>query len=78
MGADIGSEVLMVIDLLRAYPEMGVFATIAFGCGIGSLKFGAFSIGPVAGSLFAGLIVGQFVVIHVSGMTKSFLCLLFL
>src|SRR6185312_10948055 len=34
--------------------------------------------GPVTGSLFAGLFVGQFAPVPVSGMTKSFLFLLFL
>src|SRR6185369_2207861 len=34
--------------------------------------------GPVTGALFAGLFVGQFAHVPVSGMTKSFLFLLFL
>ena len=37
-----------------------------------------FSLGPVTGALFAGLFVGQFAHVPVSGMTKSFLFLLFL
>ena len=41
-------------------------------------KVGVFSLGPVTGALFAGLFVGQFAHVPVSGMTKSFLFLLFL
>jgi putative transport protein len=51
---------------------------IAAGYWIGSFKVGAFSLGPVTGALFAGLLVGQFAHVPVSGMTKSFLFLLFL
>lgn len=51
---------------------------IAAGYWIGAFKIGAFSLGPVTGALFAGLLLGQFAVVPVSGMTKSFLFLLFL
>ena len=51
---------------------------IAAGHWIGRLKIGAFSLGPVTGALFAGLLVGQFAHVPVSPMTKSFLFLLFL
>lgn len=51
---------------------------IGIGYWIGSFKVGAFSLGPVTGALFAGLLVGQFAHVPVSGMTKSFLFLLFL
>ena len=54
-----------------------LFLVIAAGYWIGSFKIGAFSLGPVTGALFAGLFVGQFAHVPVSGMTKSFLCLLF-
>ena len=55
-----------------------MFLVIAAGYWIGSFKIGAFSLGPVTGALFAGLFVGQFAHVPVSGMTKSFLFLLFL
>ena len=51
---------------------------IAAGYWIGSFKIGAFSVGPVTGAPFAGLLVGQFAHVPVSGMAKSFLFLLFL
>src|SRR5690349_24766607 len=63
---------------LIRYPELALFLVIAAGYWIGSLKLGALSLGPVTGSLFAGLFVGQFAHVPVSGMTKSFLFLLLL
>jgi putative transport protein len=65
-------------QFLVRYPELALFLVIAAGYWIGSFKIGAFSLGPVTGALFAGLLVGQFAVVPVSGMTKSFLFLLFL
>ena len=65
-------------QFLVRYPELALFLVIAGGYWIGSFKVGAFSLGPVTGALFAGLLVGQFAHVPVSGMTKSFLFLLFL
>jgi len=65
-------------QFLVRYPELALFLVIAVGYWIGSFKIGAFSLGPVTGALFAGLFVGQFAHVPVSGMTKSFLFLLFL
>ena len=65
-------------QFLVRYPELTLFLVIAAGYWIGAFKIGAFSLGPVTGALFAGLLVGQFAVVPVSGMTKSFLFLLFL
>src|SRR5215469_2095104 len=65
-------------QFLVRYPELALFLVIAAGYWIGSFKIGAFSLGPVTGALFAGLFVGQFAAVPVSGMTKSFLFLLFL
>jgi putative transport protein len=65
-------------QFLVRYPELALFLVIAAGYWIGSFSIGAFSIGPVTGALFAGLFVGQFADVPVSGMTKSFLFLLFL
>src|SRR5262249_20887361 len=59
-------------------PELALFLVIAGGYWIGSFKIGAFSLGPVTGALFAGLLVGDFAHVPVSSMTKSFLFLLFL
>src|SRR5215217_6922645 len=65
-------------QFLVRYPELALFLVIAAGYWIGSFKIGAFSLGPVTGALFAGLFVGHFAAVPVSGMTKSFLFLLFL
>jgi putative transport protein len=65
-------------QFLVRYPELALFLVIAAGYWIGSFKIGAFSLGPVTGALCAGLLVGQFAHVPVSGMTKSFLFLLFL
>src|ERR1700761_826737 len=65
-------------QFLIRYPELALFLVIAAGYWIGSFRIGTFSLGPVTGSLFAGLAVGDFAHVPVSGMTKSFLFLLFL
>ena len=65
-------------QFLVRYPELALFLVIGAGYWIGSFKIGPFSLGPVTGALFAGLFVGQFAHVPVSGMTKSFLFLLFL
>jgi len=65
-------------QFLIRYPELSLFLVIAAGYLIGSIRFGSFTLGPVTGSLFAGLLVGHFAHMSVSSMTKSFLFLLFL
>ena len=65
-------------QFLVRYPELALFLVIAAGYWIGSFRIGAFSLGPVTGALFAGLLVGDFAHVPVSSMTKSFLFLLFL
>src|ERR1700761_21962 len=65
-------------QFLVRYPELALFLVIAAGYWIGSFRIGSFSLGPVTGALFAGLLVGDFAHVPVSSMTKSFLFLLFL
>jgi putative transport protein len=65
-------------QFLVRYPELALFLVIAAGYWIGSFRIGTFSLGPVTGALFAGLLVGDFAHVPVSSMTKSFLFLLFL
>src|SRR6185437_3452441 len=65
-------------QFLVRYPELALFLVIAAGYWIGSFRIGTFSLGPVTGALFAGLVVGDFAQVPVSAMTKSFLFLLFL
>jgi putative transport protein len=63
---------------LVKYPELTLFATIGLGYWLGGFRYGTFKLGPVTGSLFAGILIGQFADVPISGMTKSFLFLLFL
>jgi putative transport protein len=65
-------------ELLVRYPELALFLAIATGYAFGEISFGGFQFGPVTGSLLAGLLIGQFAEIPVSGLAKSFLFLLFL
>ncbi len=65
-------------QFLQSYPELAVFLAIGIGYWIGGFQFGTFKIGPVTGSLFAGIGIGQFAVVPVSPVAKSFLFLLFL
>lgn len=69
---------IWVEQFLIKYPELAVFLAISIGYLIGGLKLGGFSLGPVTGSLFAGILIGQFADVPVAGMAKSFLFLLFL
>jgi putative transport protein len=48
------------IQLLHAQPVLTLFLIIGMGYLIGALRIGSFSLGPVAGVLFAGLFLGQF------------------
>ena len=43
-------------DILRKYPELAIFLTLAIGFYIGRLKVGGFSIGSVTGVLLTGLV----------------------
>jgi putative transport protein len=63
---------------MEKYPEFAVFLAIGIGYWFGALKFGGFSFGAVTGSLFAGVLIGQFAHVPVSSQAKSFLFLLFL
>jgi len=51
-----------LFDTIRQYPEIAIFITLAIGFWFGSLKLGSFSLGAVASTLLAGLLVRQ---IHV-------------
>lgn len=66
-----------LIDALREHPELALFLTLALGHGVGKLRLAGFSLGPVLGSLLAGVAVGQFD-IPVPEALKNALFLLFL
>ena len=63
---------------LPRYPELTLFLAIGLGYWIGSIPIFNFRLGPVTGSLFAGIAIGQFAEVPTSGMAKSVLFLLFL
>lgn len=65
-------------EFLERYPELSLFLVISIGYYIGSFKYRGVGLGPVTGSLFAGILVGQIGHVPVAGMAKSFLFLLFL
>ncbi|UCD66435.1 MAG: hypothetical protein JSW69_02075 [Deltaproteobacteria bacterium] len=48
------------IDLLRVQPVLTLFLILGMGYLIGAIRIGSFSLGPVAGVLFAGLFLGHF------------------
>lgn len=63
--------------LLRHHPELAVFLVLGLGYWIGGFRLGLITLGPVTGSLFAGLLIGQ-LNIPVSDTARSLLFLLFL
>ncbi len=48
------------IEILQQHPELALFLTLALGFAIGKITIGSFKIGSVLGTLFAGVIIGQF------------------
>jgi putative transport protein len=63
--------------ILRQYPELAVFLTLAIGFYIGRLKIAGCSIGSVTGVLLTGLLIGQ-ADIPISPAIKSVFFLFFL
>ncbi|HET7537524.1 MAG TPA: aspartate-alanine antiporter [Candidatus Didemnitutus sp.] len=45
--------------VLKAAPEIALFASLALGHALGQVQFGRFSLGGVAGSLIVALVIGQ-------------------
>ncbi|MEA1619945.1 TrkA C-terminal domain-containing protein [Erythrobacter sp. T5W1-R] len=68
----------MIEELLQRYPELTLFLVIGVGYWIGSISIFGFKFGPVTGSLFAGIAIGQIAEVPISPDTKSVLFLLFL
>jgi putative transport protein len=48
-----------IVETLRRNPELAVFLTLAFGFLVARLKLGTFTLGPVLGTLLAGVLIGQ-------------------
>lgn len=64
-------------NLLRHYPELAIFLTLAFGFWIGKFKVGKFSLGTVTSVLLVGVLIGQ-LHIEIGAPLKSVFFLLFL
>ena len=65
-------------DFLHRYPDLAVYLAVGLGYLIGGYKVKGFGLGPVTGSLFAGLLIGQLGHVPVSGTAKSILFLMFI
>jgi putative transport protein len=63
---------------LQRSPELAVFLAISLGYWFGSLKIRGVGLGPVTGSLLAGVLIGYFVKVPVSDPAKQLLFLLFM
>jgi len=49
-----------IIEVLRLQPVLTLFLILGMGYLIGGIKIGSFSLGPVAGVLFAGIFLGHY------------------
>ena len=47
-----------ITDILRHHSELAVFLTLAGGFVIGKFRVGSFTLGPMLGTLFAGMVLG--------------------
>lgn len=54
------STFIKFLELLRVQPVLTLFLILGMGYLIGAIRIGSFSLGPVAGVLFAGLFLGHF------------------
>jgi putative transport protein len=64
-----------LIDTLRENPELAVFLVLAVGSAIGLLRWGAFEVGPILGSLIAGLLLGYLGIPAPTGIKDVFFLL---
>src|SRR5215468_7424097 len=64
-----------VANALRGNPELALFLSLAIGYTIGNLRVRSFQPGPVLGTLFAALFVGQFVIDIPDAMKNAFFLL---
>lgn len=51
-----------IIQVFRDHAELAIFLTLVLGFLIGRIRIGHFTVGPMLGSLFAGMLVGQLVI----------------
>jgi putative transport protein len=48
------------VEILQQHPELALFLVLALGFAIGKISIGNFKVGAVLGTLFAGVLIGQF------------------
>jgi len=64
--------------ILKAAPEIALFAALGLGHALGRLKFGSFSLGGVGGSLIVGLVIGELSGVAVPDALKAVCFALFM
>jgi putative transport protein len=64
-----------LVEALREHPELAVFLVLALGAAIGQVRWRDFQIGPVLGSLIAGLVLGNLGIPAPEGMKDVFFLL---
>jgi putative transport protein len=64
--------------ILKAAPEIALFAALALGHALGRLKLGGFSLGGVAGSLLVALVIGQLTGVALPDAVKAVCFALFI
>src|SRR3954463_11595794 len=65
-----------IVELLRKYPELALFATLSLGYFFGRFKIGAVGLGTVASTLLVGVVIGL-ADIKIDPFTKSVFFYLF-
>ncbi|RXF67929.1 aspartate-alanine antiporter [Hansschlegelia zhihuaiae] len=65
------------VGVLKSYPEIAIFLSLAIGFWIGSYKIAGFSLGGVTGTLLAGVLIGQ-LGLSISPNVKSTFFILFI
>ena len=66
-----------IVELLRKYPELALFATLSLGYFLGRLKLGPVTLGTVACTLLVGVVIGL-ANIKIPAFTKSVFFYLFI
>jgi putative transport protein len=64
--------------IFSKYPELAVYLALGIGYWVGNRKIRGFSLGGATGSLLAGIVIGMFFKVPISGMAKSVVFLLFM
>ena len=66
-----------IVELLRKYPELALFATLSLGYFLGQFKVGKVGLGTVASTLLVGVVIGL-ADVKISHFTKSVFFYLFI